>query len=214
MPLNDLEGRVCDAIAARGERMLNELAEHVAIPTGHNYTAGLERYRALLTERLQNIGGALAFVPGTPRPEWLALPASKIDPALAGLPEQIPATAIVTHSARRPTKRILIAGHIDTVHDPRGSFQKLNVSDDGKTAIGPGAVDMKGGILVALHALEALASKPFRAQRASMTSALRWSRHCPMVRWSSHASARGNSKSKRLAAARTWDAISPRASAR
>jgi glutamate carboxypeptidase len=52
---------------------------------------------------------------------------------------------------------VLIAGHLDTVHDPHGPFRDMTVSSDGKTATGPGAADMKGGILIGVTALEALA---------------------------------------------------------
>ncbi len=52
---------------------------------------------------------------------------------------------------------MLLVGHLDTVHDPQGSFRELTVSDDGHRATGPGAADMKGGVLIALAALEALA---------------------------------------------------------
>ena len=161
MPLNDLEGRVRDAIAARSERMLAELAAHVAIPTGQNYTAGLEHYRSLLSARLQKLGATIAFVPGAPRPAWLTPPGPQRDISVPPLPEQIPATLIASHQGRRASKRILLAGHLDTVHDPRGAFQSLTVSEDGKTAVGPGVVDMKGGILIAVTALEALAEHAF-----------------------------------------------------
>ncbi|MBY0307743.1 MAG: M20/M25/M40 family metallo-hydrolase, partial [Phycisphaerales bacterium] len=48
---------------------------------------------------------------------------------------------------------------MDTVHDPapEAPFRVLSVAPDGKTATGPGVVDMKGGLVVAIHALEALA---------------------------------------------------------
>src|SRR5688572_22172023 len=145
MPLNDLHRRVCEAILARADLMRAELAEHVAIPTGQNYTAGLEQYRSLLGARLQKLGATIAFVPGMQRPAWVALPVPKRDISVPPLPEQIPATLIASHQARRPSKRILLAGHLDTVHDPRGGFQSLTVSEDGRTATGPGVVDMKGG---------------------------------------------------------------------
>lgn len=54
--------------------------------------------------------------------------------------------------------RILLIGHTDTVHAKDGGFSGLTVSDDDPDrARGPGAADMKGGIVVILSALEALA---------------------------------------------------------
>jgi glutamate carboxypeptidase len=51
---------------------------------------------------------------------------------------------------------VLIAGHLDTVHDPQGDFRELSINPDGKTAVGPGCVDMKGGLVIAVAALEAI----------------------------------------------------------
>jgi glutamate carboxypeptidase len=51
----------------------------------------------------------------------------------------------------------MIACHLDTVFDPKASFNRFVLSQDERTATGPGVVDMKGGVLVALTALEALA---------------------------------------------------------
>jgi glutamate carboxypeptidase len=52
--------------------------------------------------------------------------------------------------------RVLLCGHLDTVHDPAGAFRELIVSSDGTRATGPGCADMKGGLVVALGALEIL----------------------------------------------------------
>eukprot|EP01025_Chloroclados_australasicus_P016110 TRINITY_DN17924_c4_g1_i1.p2 TRINITY_DN17924_c4_g1~~TRINITY_DN17924_c4_g1_i1.p2 ORF type:complete len:214 (+),score=52.98 TRINITY_DN17924_c4_g1_i1:35-643(+) len=53
-------------------------------------------------------------------------------------------------------RRVLIAGHLDTVHPDGGPFQELTVAEDGATAVGPGCVDMKGGLVIAACALESL----------------------------------------------------------
>jgi len=63
---------------------------------------------------------------------------------------------VARHHVSDDLPRLLLAGHLDTVHDPQGAFRTLTVSKDGKTAVGPGAADMKGGILVATHAIEAM----------------------------------------------------------
>jgi glutamate carboxypeptidase len=51
---------------------------------------------------------------------------------------------------------ILLIGHMDTVFEPSSPFQKLERKPDGRTASGPGASDMKGGLVVLLTALKAL----------------------------------------------------------
>ncbi|MGO1398782.1 MAG: M20 family metallopeptidase [Brevibacterium yomogidense] len=52
-------------------------------------------------------------------------------------------------------RRVLLLGHHDTVW-PRGTLASIPWSVDGDAVSGPGTDDMKGGILIALHALGAL----------------------------------------------------------
>lgn len=61
------------------------------------------------------------------------------------------------HFIRRPKakRKILLTGHLDTVFPADHPFQKPRMLDD-NTMNGPGAADMKGGILVMLTALQAL----------------------------------------------------------
>lgn len=51
--------------------------------------------------------------------------------------------------------RLLLIGHLDTVFEPDGGFSGF--SRDGWTATGPGVLDMKGGDVVMVMALQALA---------------------------------------------------------
>lgn len=156
MPLNDTEQRLCAAIAKRDRSMRQQLARDVAIPTGGDFTPGLDEYRGLVVEQLEALEARITTVPGTPRPQWLEH-ASAAGRATDREVMQAPPVVLAERAARSRGPRILIAGHLDTVHDPYGSFRKLTTAPDGRTATGPGVVDMKGGILIAIHALEALA---------------------------------------------------------
>lgn len=51
--------------------------------------------------------------------------------------------------------RLLLIGHLDTVFEKDSPFQKLERLPGGK-ARGPGVIDMKGGDVVMIHALQAL----------------------------------------------------------
>ncbi len=150
MPPSKREQRLCDVIAAGEQQMLADLATYVAIPTGHNHTAGLNAYRLLLIDRLHAIGAKIELVKGSPRPDWMETPAGK-----KGGDSTIPPT-ILARNHKANTPRVLLAGHLDTVHDPDGPFRELKIGPDRRSAVGPGVVDMKGGILIALNALEAL----------------------------------------------------------
>jgi len=57
-------------------------------------------------------------------------------------------------------KRLLLIGHMDTVFEKDSSFQVYSVlpGNDGNVASGPGANDMKGGLVVMLTALGAMQS--------------------------------------------------------
>ncbi len=129
--------------------MLAELAEHVAIPTGKGFEPGLNQYREALVGRLAALTETIDRVPGAPRPAW-------IDVVPRPQTAQPPVTVVARHHVSDELPRLLLAGHIDTVHDPDGPFRTLTVAPDGRTALGPGAADMKGGIVLAMHALEAL----------------------------------------------------------
>ncbi|MGA1707852.1 MAG: M20/M25/M40 family metallo-hydrolase [Phycisphaerales bacterium] len=144
--LEAAERRLLDEARSRDAAMREDLAAWVAIPTGRGHADGVERFRELLTGRLARLGASRRDVEGDPRPAWLPADAA----AAAG---PIPATSLL----ERPGEgvRFLLAGHLDTVHDPGGAFQRLEPIG-GDRATGPGAADMKGGLLVATVALELL----------------------------------------------------------
>lgn len=130
--------------------MREDLARHVAIPTGYNNTPGLDDYRGLLSDRLEALGAKLTMIPGTTRENWLT-PKGTVS---ADVP---PMAVLRRETGSGDAPKAMIAGHLDTVFDPAGAFREMVVSSDGKTANGPGVVDMKGGILIAVNALEAIA---------------------------------------------------------
>lgn len=55
-----------------------------------------------------------------------------------------------------PGRPVLLIGHMDTVFEPSSPFQKFDLKPGGRTAVGPGTSDMKGGLVVLLAALKAL----------------------------------------------------------
>jgi len=165
MGLSNTERAVCDDIRQRAEFLLRELGEHVAIPTGRGYAPGLREYRALLMERLTRLGADVEVLVGDDRPQWLEVGDSnecrhtESDASSDAVEELVNESALVVRAERTGSgtgPRVLLCGHIDTVHDPQGDFRELTPDDGGAKVRGPGAVDMKGGTLIALTALEAL----------------------------------------------------------
>lgn len=145
-PLSAAELKVRDLIASRAGALLDDLRLHVGLATGAGNTAALERTRSLFGARLGALGATMDVIPGDAKPDWLR----------GSEPEgPIPPTVVFRRS-RPGLARILLAGHLDTVHDPAGPFSALTIAPDGKTATGPGCVDMKGGLVIAVAALEAL----------------------------------------------------------
>ncbi|MEN0019978.1 MAG: M20/M25/M40 family metallo-hydrolase [Planctomycetota bacterium] len=147
IPLSGDEQRVCDEITSRAGALLDDLSLHVGLPTGGGNVHAIDETRERFTSRLEALGAATTIHPGDARPRWLLggdaasdqpLPTAVCDRTTPGAP------------------RLLIAGHLDTVHDPAGSFRELSIRPGGETAVGPGCVDMKGGLVIAVAALEAL----------------------------------------------------------
>ena len=148
MAMDDRERDVCRRLEAMRQRMVDELAAWVAIPTGRGHAAGLHAQRAALAHRLRGLGAVTRDVACDARPEWIDGPgggarggAAPVDVLVAG------------HAA--PGARLLLSGHFDTVHDPHSSFRELRATGGGR-ATGPGCADMKGGLVIALAALEAI----------------------------------------------------------
>lgn len=147
MDLTPLETRLCTAVAGRISSLLDDLALHVGLPTGGGNTTALDESRERFGARLSALGASLALIPGDPRPAWLYA-----GEAGGGTPPTLRATRL--RSGKGP--RMLLGGHLDTVHDPAGPFRILSIAPDRKTATGPGCVDMKGGLVIAVTALEVL----------------------------------------------------------
>ena len=70
--------------------------------------------------------------------------------------------------SKRPhlKRRILLSGHMDTVYAANNPFQQLTYVNDNYVN-GPGVADMKGGLIVMLHALSAF-------EQTDMASELGW----------------------------------------
>ena len=121
-------------IDSRHEQFLNDFQTIVNIDSSSDNKHGIETVARFFETRFQNIG---------------------LDTRVLFLGEdQVPCLYAEHKKADKPFD-IMFLGHMDTVF-PEGEAAKRPFSiRDGK-AFGPGVCDMKGGLLVALHAVEAL----------------------------------------------------------
>ncbi len=65
---------------------------------------------------------------------------------------------------RRPAKQILVLGHLDTVY-PMGTHARTPFRVSDGRAWGPGTFDMKGGLTIALFAIDAIKAAGIEPQR-------------------------------------------------
>lgn len=146
------ERHVLDWIDAQGDTMVETLRRWVNINSGSRNSDGLERMRSCLEATFEPLGGEIR--------------AQELEPTTV-----VEKSGEVTrqsytpsfHLRQRPDAplRIVLTGHHDTVFPKEDSFQTWSMWDE-NTMNAPGGADMKGGLLVMLHALLALERSRYR----------------------------------------------------
>jgi glutamate carboxypeptidase len=144
---DEIELRVM--IADRRDELEAMLETLVNQNTGTYHRAGLEAQATLLGQQLEQLGFAVTQERG----------------AAVLLPDRGTIETGPLVIARRATRaraasapRFLLVGHYDTVFEPDSAFQKFARDPaQPQRATGPGVADMKGGLVVLLAALRALA---------------------------------------------------------
>jgi glutamate carboxypeptidase len=116
------------------ERAVDLLARLVEINSGTMNFAGVEAVGRAMRAELEPLGFSVRWVPMT----------------AAGRAGHL----VAEHHGRPGRKRLLLIGHLDTVFEPDSPFQHF--TRDGDRASGPGATDMKGGLVVMVEALRAM----------------------------------------------------------
>jgi glutamate carboxypeptidase len=131
--------------------MVSTLREWCAINTGSLNLEGLGAMRASLAHAFAALGADIEEIASAPQEVVTA--AGEVKSRALGSCLRI---------VKRPQApvRVLLAGHMDTVFAPDHPFQSGRMID-ADTLNAPGAADMKGGILVMLHALMAVEQSRF-----------------------------------------------------
>ncbi|HEY0943148.1 MAG TPA: M20/M25/M40 family metallo-hydrolase [Steroidobacter sp.] len=120
-------------VSAGEQASIALLEQLVNVNSGTMNFAGVRQVADMLRPRFEALGFKVSWVDGTPF-------------GRAG-------HLVATRAGRGP--HVLLIGHLDTVFEPNHPFQRWERVDE-NIARGPGAADMKGGIVVALAALDAL----------------------------------------------------------
>ncbi|MBX3386044.1 MAG: M20/M25/M40 family metallo-hydrolase [Phycisphaeraceae bacterium] len=156
--LNAVESRIVSEIESRSAEMLADLRTFVELPTGPGSGSdGIDILRGLMSARAERLGAATSLEPVDPRPDWLYEPSPR-GQERAESHALVPDTVLCRRDSgsKLVGRSILIAGHLDTVHPFDSAFRSFQMSADDVRATGPGCSDMKGGLVIAIHALEAL----------------------------------------------------------
>ncbi|MGW5176689.1 M20 family metallopeptidase [Streptomyces sp. NPDC004082] len=138
----ELTADLLDLACSHSSRYLADLRELVSIDSGSYDPEGVNRVADWVQERLQRIGFSVERV------RCAAVGAAQAGDALV-------ARRKGTLPAEEGGRRILLAGHMDTVFD-RGTALARPFTLQGSIAHGPGVSDDKGGLLAGLTALEIL----------------------------------------------------------
>ncbi|QYJ06235.1 M20/M25/M40 family metallo-hydrolase [Qipengyuania flava] len=128
------EQAIVETVESRFERDVALLETITLVNSGTHNHAGVKAVAELLVPEFEALGMTT---------EW-------IDQSANGRAGHLFART----SGTPGTTRILLIGHIDTVFEPDSPF--TGFVRDGDTAVGPGVVDNKGGIIVILAALRAM----------------------------------------------------------
>jgi glutamate carboxypeptidase len=132
--LSDVEQRIAREVDASAAEAIDLLERAVNINSGSMNFAGVREVGVLFRREFDALGFETQWIDGA---SW----------DRAG------------HLAARRDgsgPRLLLTGHLDTVFEPSSPFQSFD--REGDRARGPGVVDMKGGDVVIVHALKALAA--------------------------------------------------------
>lgn len=131
--LKPVERAIAAAVDRRNAEAIALLERLVNINSGTMNFAGVRQVGAILRTRLDSLGFRTRWVDGAPF-------------GRAG-------HLVAEHPG--PGPKLLLVGHLDTVFEPSSPFQKMERLSD-STARGPGIIDMKGGDVIMILALEAL----------------------------------------------------------
>lgn len=137
-------------LQAKQSLMLEQLHQLCQINSGTANLAGNAAMLKALQDLFQPLADEMQVI-ALPEPEQITM-AGQTQALRCG-------DALLIRKRPEQKRRVLLTGHMDTVFAVDHPFQSLRWLDDHRIN-GPGVADMKGGLLVILHALTAFESLP------------------------------------------------------
>ncbi len=112
----------------------------VEINSGTSNIAGVNEIQRVIRPELEKLGFQTRLIPN---PDGSNLSAELLVGTIIG----------------KYQKFVTLVCHADTVFEPKSAFQNFTLSHDGATAVGPGVIDDKGGIIVAIKGVQNFLAK-------------------------------------------------------
>lgn len=148
-PIKKPHQQALDTLAERTETMRQQTADLASINSGSFNADGVNAVADALSGLFQPIADTVERVPIAPLRQ-LADNGEFVDRPMGD--------ALVIRKRPHARRRVLLAGHLDTVFPSDSSFQSVRIEDD--RLHGPGVADLKGGLVVMRHALSTLEQSP------------------------------------------------------
>ncbi|MFT4059128.1 MAG: hydrolase [Legionella sp.] len=138
--------KLVDVICSKQKLMIEQLYQFCEINSGTSNISGLTQILQVLHTAYKPIADEIHLKKSPP----LSIINMSSDTVM-----QQCGDALFIQKRPHLKRRILLSGHMDTVYPQHSPFQKLTYINDNQIN-GPGVADMKGGLIVMLHALTAL----------------------------------------------------------
>ena len=139
MNVQSLVGEVEAYVQAHITRYIEELRELCSIDSDSHHKTGLDEMAYVLAARLRGLDMNVTIVE---REQW--------------------GNDLLGVMRGNGGGNVVLLGHTDTVY-PVGTAATRPVYVEGNTAYGPGVIDMKGCVLAAIYAIEALVTRGYRS---------------------------------------------------
>jgi len=142
------------SLAAKQAAMIEFTIKLANINSGSLNAEGVNKVGEVLVEAAKDLGATIRRVPSAhyrvidDRGEWRESPLGD-------------AFILTKHPAAK--RRILLAGHLDTVFPKDSHFQQCQWLDN-NTLNGPGVADLKGGLVLMFEALRVLENSPYAGE--------------------------------------------------